>query len=111
MIVLGLAAAAAIGAALRAVATDLDGSFSRQLYGTAAVNVAGSFLLGWLASSGSPNTLIVAGVGGMGALTTFSTFVSQLESIFRKGRASHALLYAVASLTLGILAAYAGWNL
>lgn len=112
MILLGVAAAAAIGSLVRALGTNYDAGFMRQMYGTAAVNIVGSFLLGLFASSDmSTNMLAVIGVGGLGALTTFSTFISQLECITREGSPQGAVLYGSGSLIVGIAAAYVGWTL
>jgi len=112
VIVLGVAVAAFIGAIVRALITDLDAHFNRQMYATALINVVGSFLLGWLASSGpSANTLTMIGVGGLGALTTFSTYASQVECITREGKTSDAVLYGAGSLVAAIGAAYVGWSL
>lgn len=111
MIVVGVVAAAALGAVIRAIATDVDAHFNRQMYGTVLVNVVGSFLLGLLAGSGSMNTVIVLGVGGLGSLTTFSTYISQIECINRQGRTIDAVLYGAGSLIAGIGAAYVGWVL
>lgn len=110
MIALGFLITAAVGAALRGYVTDLNARFDRQMYGTAAVNIAGSFLLGILHNS-SANAILIIGVGGIGALTTFSTFVSQIECINREGRTMDAVLYAVGTLTLGVGAAWIGWSL
>lgn len=113
MIVVGVALAAAVGAAVRAVVTGMDAKFTRQMYGTAAVNIIGSFLLGLLAGSDSTsaNMLAIAGVGGLGALTTFSTYVSQIERIAREGNTATAVLYGAGSLVAGIIAASVGWSL
>jgi CrcB protein len=71
-----VAAGAALGAPLRfALGRLLDG---RLPWGTVAVNVAGSFLLGLasgLALTGAAMALV--GVGFCGALTTYSTFAVQ----------------------------------
>ena len=106
-IAIGVAAAGAVGTLLRALATDIEGSFRRQLYGTLAVNVIGSLLLGLL--SGSQGTAaIVLGVGGLGALTTFSTFISQVERLNREDSATSAATYVIASIILGVTFALVG---
>jgi len=102
--------AAAIGAVVRAVATDLDALFNRRMLGTAAVNIVGSFLLG-VVSGSSANTAAILGVGALGALTTFSTYISQVECIHREDSTFHAALYCVGSIVAGVGAAYAGWLL
>ena len=110
MTALLLIAAAAIGAIVRVLATDLDADFNRQLAGTAIVNIAGSFLLGLLVGS-SANTMSVVGVGGLGAFTTFSTYVAQIECIHRESTTSKAALYGIGSLVAGVAAAAIGWVL
>ena len=110
MIALGFLLTAAVGAALRGYVTDLNAHFDRQMYGTAAVNIAGSFLLGILHNS-SASAMLIFGVGGLGALTTFSTFVLQIDFINREGTATGAVLYVVGTLTLGVGAAWLGWSI
>ena len=110
MIALGFLLAAAVGAAVRGYVNNLNADFDRQMYGTAALNIAGSFLLGILHNS-SANAILIIGVGGIGALTTFSTFVSQIECINREGKTTDAVLYAVGTLTLGLGAAWIGWSI
>lgn len=112
MVVLGVAITAAIGAILRVAMTNHDGNFTRQVLTTGAVNIVGSFLLGWLAgSSASANTLAIVGVGGLGSFTTFSTYISQIDHLTRTSNRRDAVLYGVSSLVLGISAAYLGWLL
>ena len=110
MIALGFLLAAAFGSFLRGYVTDLNAHFTRQMYGTATVNIAGSFLLGILRNS-SANAVLIVGVGGLGALTTFSTFVLQIEFIIREGKATDAVVYVVGMLTLGVGAAWLGWSI
>lgn len=110
MIVIGFAACAFLGAFIRALVTDLDALFDRQMWGTLAVNIAGSFLLGLLHTRGA-DTRIMIGVGGLGALTTFSTMISQVECIHREDSATHAALYLLGSIVLGVGACWIGWNL
>ena len=66
---IGLAGA---GSAIRFLAADRWPGGHR---GTLLVNVAGSLLRGLLRGAGAPVPLVV-GVGGLGALTTLSTFAS-----------------------------------
>lgn len=94
----------------RAIATPFDGSFNRQLAGILAVNLAGSFVLGFLSGS-SANTLLVIGVGGLGSLTTFSTFIAQVECIQREAKTSDAFLYLVGAAAAGVTMAWIGWTL
>lgn len=104
-----LVIAAFAGTLLRVAASGLDTSFNRRMWGTLAVNLAGAFLLGWLQTA-EPDSIAVLGVGGLGALTTFSTFVSQIECIDREGRRRDAVAYAAGTVLLGILAAWLGMS-
>ena len=71
-----VAAGAALGATLRFwVAHHLD---DRTPWGTLAVNVAGSFVLGLLVGSDpSAHALALLGTGFCGGLTTYSAFAVQ----------------------------------
>ncbi len=112
MIVFSIAAAAFLGAALRAAATDLDGSFNRQLAGTLVVNVVGAFALGAVVAADVSNeTFRVVGVGALGALTTFSTAVSQIECMASQRGALHSIAVAAGSLALVLAAAWCGMQL
>lgn len=98
------------GTSVRVLLTDSQGTFSGRMYATLAINVAGSFLLGLLVGSDA-NHLVVVGVGGVGSLTTFSTFASQVECIGREGTARGAVAFTVATVVLGVGAARIGWVL
>jgi len=80
------------------------------MWGTLAVNVLGSFMVGLLHAS-SARALVVIGVGGLGSLTTFSTFISQVECIDREGSRRDAVLYLLGTVVLGIGAGALGWTL
>jgi fluoride exporter len=71
-----VALGAAVGAPLRYLAGHLlDGRLHR---GTIAVNLVGSFLLGWFSGLGlAGDTLALLGTGFCGGLTTYSSFVVQ----------------------------------
>jgi CrcB protein len=110
MIIIGVALAGAIGATARAAVTSLDGDFRRKLWGTLLVNLVGSFLLGLLSGT-SENTMAIAGVGALGAFTTFSTYISQIECIYRESELSDAVFYAIGAILAGVGAAYLGYTL
>lgn len=80
-------------------------------WATVGINVLGSLLLGMLVSSGlsDPDTRAILGVGFLGGFTTFSTFTVQIVLDVDAGEPGRALLYLVASLALGLLAATAGY--
>lgn len=106
-VLVGIAIAGALGTLLRVALTGLDAQFYRQLYGTLTVNVAGSFLLAVFADQTGDST-VVLGVGGLGALTTFSTFVAHVERLVREESAEKAAAYVLASVILGVTAALIG---
>lgn len=83
---------------------------------TLAINVAGSFVLGWFAHRAlqrawSTETIVAVAVGYLGAFTTFSTFSNETWTLLRTDRAWAALAYVALSMTGGVLAAAAGYKL
>ncbi len=115
MTVLLLALGAAVGAPLRylvdrAVQRRHDSVFP---WGTFAVNVTGSFILGVLvrgASAGAvPGSLVaLLGTGLCGALTTYSTFGYETVRLLEDRARSYAVLNAAASVVAGLGAAFCG---
>jgi CrcB protein len=75
--------------------------------GTLTVNVFGAFALGLLAGASNP-VLTVVGVGGLGTLTTFSSFARDAVALVEEGRVRAALAYVAATVGLGLAAAGAG---
>ena len=75
--------------------------------GTLIVNVTGSFALGLLVNV-APPMLTVAGVGALGAYTTFSSFAHDTVSLIGRRRTALAAAYVAATLALGIGAAALG---
>ncbi|SEJ34277.1 CrcB protein [Bhargavaea ginsengi] len=72
--------------------------------GTFAVNMTGAFLAGIFSglAAGSPaHAFIVYGI--LGALTTFSTWNSEILILWRDGRRAAAVFYALSTLVLGIV--------
>ena len=79
---------------------------------TVAINVSGSALLGFLVAVGSslaPEIRTALAIGVLGGFTTFSTFSVDVFLDIEAGRAGEALLYAAASVLLGIVAAAGGY--
>jgi fluoride exporter len=118
MTVLLVLVGGALGAPLRYL-TDLfvqsrhDSVFP---WGTFAVNVVGSLVLGVTAgavtSSGGPDwVLTLVGTGFCGALTTFSTFGFETVRLVEDGSHLEAALNVSASLVVGMAACTAGWSL
>jgi CrcB protein len=100
---LGVAAGGALGASLRYLflATLQGGAL-----GILLLNLAGSLLLGLLLSSGGDKASWLtasAATGLLGALTTYSTFSADLVRLMQAS-VPQALLYAAASLVVGVLA-------
>jgi fluoride exporter len=82
-------------------------------WGTFAVNVVGSFLLGLLAAAASRHGLpkaVVAfgGTGFCGALTTYSTFSYDTVRLMEDRSHLHALANIVASIIAGLGAVVCG---
>ncbi|MER5356823.1 fluoride efflux transporter CrcB [Streptomyces sp. NPDC002785] len=108
-------AGAAVGAPLRyltdrAVQSRHDTVFP---WGTFAVNVTGSLILGLLTgavaagAASSPLQLLI-GTGLCGALTTYSTFSYETLRLAEDGAKFYAAANVVASVVVGLGAAFAG---
>jgi CrcB protein len=76
-------------------------------WGTVVVNVVGAFGLGLVHDVGPP-VLTVAGVAGLGALTTFSSFARDVVALADARKAAACAAYVGLSLTAGIGAAALG---
>jgi fluoride exporter len=101
---LSVAAGGMVGSILRywiSSRLNREGGFPA---GTFTVNLTGAFLAGMFSglSSGSPaHALVVYGI--LGALTTFSTWNSEVLLMWRDGRRATAVLYSLSTLVLGIV--------
>ncbi|MDH6577074.1 fluoride efflux transporter CrcB [Kitasatospora sp. MAP5-34] len=108
-------AGAVVGAPLRyltdrAVQSRHDTVFP---WGTFAVNVAGSLVLGLLAGAVSagvagPDLQLLVGTGFCGALTTYSTFSYETLRLAGTGARFFAVANVAASVVAGLGAAYVG---
>jgi CrcB protein len=107
-----VALGAAVGAPLRYVA---DRAVTRTAggllpWGTFAVNVAGSLLLGLLGGLAvGPDTALLLGAGFCGALTTFSTYGYETMRLAQSGSFLLAATNAFASVAAGLGAAALGF--
>ena len=82
-------------------------------WGTAAVNVAGSLLLGFLivwlrASIASAELRTFLTIGLLGSFTTFSTMGYETVAMLQEGEWDRATWYAIGSLALGLVAVWMG---
>ncbi|MGW6392100.1 fluoride efflux transporter CrcB [Streptomyces sp. NPDC055103] len=103
-------AGAAVGAPLRyltdrAVRARHDSVFP---WGTFAVNVVGSFVLGVLTGVASARLHLLLGVGLCGALTTYSTFSYETLKLYEDGAKGYAALNVTGSLAAGLGAVWLG---
>ena len=83
-------------------------------WGTVFVNVAGSFLMGLLVEAlavrfnSSPELRVFLATGILGGLTTFSAFSLDFATLLQRGDHLAAALYLIGSVSLAILALFAG---
>jgi fluoride exporter len=114
-IVIAIALGAMPGAAARygisrAVTSAPDGF----PWATFSTNISGSLVLGalvaWLVVRFPADRFVrpFAGIGFLGAYTTFSTFSVEADLLVKDGHALTAGVYVVASLVVGIGAAWVG---
>ena len=85
-------------------------------WGTFAVNLLGSFLLGFAlrgseAAALSTETRALLTTGFCGAFTTFSTLSWETVALLQSGAWGRAGAYALGSLALGLAAVWAGLSL
>lgn len=104
-----VAAGGAIGSVIRYILSYMI-AFP---FGTLAVNVTGSFAIGFafvVLAGRSPWQLLVI-TGFLGGFTTFSAFSLDTLRLFQEGRIDLACLYVVFSTLLSLLACLAGLGL
>jgi fluoride exporter len=114
MIVAGIALLGGLGALARFL---LDGAVSSQVgrafpFGTLAVNLSGAFAFGVLDGAAvGGDALRLAGVGFLGAYTTFSTWTLEAHRLGEDGRTRLGLANILVSLALGLGCAWLGRQL
>jgi fluoride exporter len=110
----------AIGGALGALARHgLSSLIAGRLItpfplGTWVINISGSFIIGGFLTVFSkgemlhPDWRLLIVVGFIGAYTTFSTFEFETLHLIQTGRPGLAMIYVTSSVSLGLLAVWAG---
>ena len=103
----------AAGSVLRYLLSGINTSFP---WGTFAVNILGSLLIGLLVglvSKGvlSPEMKLLLVTGFCGGFTTFSTFANESFGMLKAGDVLLIALYVGASVIIGILAVWGGMML
>ena len=101
---------AAIGAPARFVIDQYLSKFSNAPWGTFAVNVAGSFVIG-LTWGATENTVALVAIGFAGAFTTWSTFMLDIYLAIELKKYRSAAINYIGSLLVGLLAAAIAINL
>ncbi len=115
-LVLLAAAGGAFGSATRYLISLLSGQlFGLNFpWGTLAVNITGSFVMGLVISLGahkfsvSNEIRVLIATGFLGSFTTFSAFSLDFVLLFERKNYGLAGLYLASSVTLSILALFAG---
>lgn len=108
----------AIGSAVGGMARYLAGNWLQRFaafpWGTLAVNVIGSFIIGWfikysVTHSVRPEMRALIAVGICGGFTTFSAFSYESVMLLREGQWIRAAAYVAGSVVLGLGAVFAGF--
>jgi CrcB protein len=106
-----------IGSAARHAVNLLAASFGADVpWGTFAVNVIGSFVMGlaagWFAfktGTGGPQHMrVLVTTGFLGGFTTFSAFSLDAVSLWERGEFGLAAAYVAGSVVISIAALFAG---
>lgn len=102
----------AVGGALGAMARFGVGQIVMFPFGTLAVNVIGSFVMGvafvYFADRLGDRGPVMLMTGFLGAFTTFSAFSLDVLKLVELGRIAAAGGYVVASLALSLVAVFGG---
>jgi len=111
--VLLVALGGGVGAALRWMVGGWAGAAFGPGFacGTWIINLAGSFLLGWLLArldGGGEALRLLLGVGLLGGFTTFSAFSVELVAMVNRAEIGMAAAYALSSVAGGVVAAFLG---
>lgn len=81
---------------------------------TFVINIIGSFIIGVIAAlamktdSLNPRLVLFLKAGICGGFTTFSSFALETGDLMKDGKLNMAVLYAVLSMAIGVIAVFAG---
>lgn len=100
-----------LGAILRVVISKQLNHKCRLIhFGTFAVNMLGSFALGFLVNMHLHSSAnLILSIGFLGAFTTFSTFKLESLTLVRSKQMKQFVFYSLVTYTVGILLAFAGF--
>ena len=111
--------AIAVGGAAGTLARFGVGAYAQRFsatfpFSTLAINVLGSFLLGFLmryllATAAGPEVRAGLTIGFCGGFTTFSTFSYETVRLLEQGSYARAGAYVVTSVVLSLVATFAGF--
>ncbi len=111
-----IALGGAIGSVARYLASGFTYRFAGSIFpwGTMAVNLSGSFAIGFLweifdRSAASPNARLLVFVGFLGGFTTFSSYSLETFNLMRDGEYRLALYNVAVSNLLGVALVFAGF--
>ena len=118
LVYLWVAVGGALGSVFRFMLSGLVGRFAGETlpWGTLAVNVLGSFVIGWFAAATTSGGRLIATpefrtfvmVGLCGGFTTFSSFSLQTLALFDDGAPVRAIANIVASVALCLIFVWLG---
>jgi CrcB protein len=116
--ILCVMAGGAVGSALRyLLGRALPVAAGGWPWPTFVANLVGGLAMGllaaWLLRAGAlaEDLRLLLGVGLLGGFTTFSAFSLEMVTMIEHGQAGQAILYAIASVLLAMLAVYVGLGL
>lgn len=105
-----IALGAAIGAPARFLVDQYFKKFTDRPIGTFTVNILGSFFIG-LTFGSKEHWHDLLAIGFAGSFTTWSTFIVDLYLGFELKRYKSVAINLIASIAIGLLAAYFGYQL
>lgn len=118
LVYIWVAVGGALGSVFRYMLSGLVGRFAGEAmpWGTLAVNVIGSFVIGWFAAAttsggrlfATPEFRTFVMVGLCGGFTTFSSFSLQTLALFDDGQPVRAIANIIASVVLCLVFVWLG---